>query len=162
MIKQRFNVIVWSLLPVLLLALTGCSSNKAAVQGLDPAPKAIQVELAMASPAQLPAFAQKSEPRVQEAYRFAIANPDIMTQIPCYCGCVNMGHKHVRDCFIKNVKPDGSLEFDNHAAGCGICIDITQDVMHLTRQGQPLKIIRTYVDTKYSQFAPSTHTPPVE
>lgn len=162
MIKRHFNLLTILTLPLLLLALAGCAVNEGAMQRLTPTPKAVQVELAMAPHTVLPAFVQESEPRVQDAYRFAIANPDVMTKIPCYCGCGNMGHEDARDCFIKDVQPNGSIEFDNHAAGCGICVDITQDVMRLTRQGQPLKTIRAYVDTKYSQFAAPTNTPPVE
>jgi hypothetical protein len=162
MIKQHFNLLTVLILPVLLLVLAGCSFNEGAAQRLPPTPKAVQVELALASHHQLPDFVQESDPRVQDAYRFAIANPEAMTKIPCYCGCGNMGHENARDCFIKDVLPNGAIEFDNHAAGCGICVDITHDVMRLTRQGQPLKTIRAYVDTQYRQFAAPTNTPPVE
>lgn len=162
MIKQNSNLLTILILPVLLLVLAGCSFNQGAMQRLPPTPKAPQVELAMAHHSELPGFAQESEMRVRDAYRFAVANREVMTKIPCYCGCGTMGHEHALDCFIKDIQPDGSIEFDNHAAGCGICVDITQDVMRLTRQGQPLKDIRAYVDAEYSQFAAPTNTPPVE
>jgi hypothetical protein len=149
------------ILPVLLLVLAGCA-NEGAMQRLAPTPKAVQVELAMAPQSVLPGYAQQAGPRVRDAYRFAVANPDVMTKIPCYCGCGTMGHDHALDCFVKDVQPDGSIEFDNHAAGCGICVDITQDVMRLMRQGQPLKTIRAYVDAEYSQFAAPTNTPAIE
>lgn len=162
MIKRRFNLLNVLVLPVLLLALAGCAINEGAMQRLAPISKAVQVELAMAPQSALPSFAQEAEPRVRDAYRFAMANPDVMTKIPCYCGCASMGHKHALNCFIKDVQPNGSIEFDNHAAGCGICVDITQDVMRLMRQGQPLKTIRAYVDAEYSKFAAPTNTPPIE
>jgi hypothetical protein len=162
MIKRRFNLLTVFVLPVLLLVLAGCAINEGAMQRLAPTPKAVQVELAMAPGSVLPGYAQEAEPRVRDAYRFAIANPDVMTKIPCYCGCGTMGHEHALDCFVKDVQPGGSIEFDNHAAGCGICVDITQDVMRLMRQGQPLKAIRAYVDAEYSQFAAPTNTPPIE
>ena len=53
-------------------------------------------------------------------------------------------------------------EFDNHAAGCMICVDITQDTMRLLRQGKELKAIRAYIDTTYSQYAAPTKTEPIE
>lgn len=162
MIKQRFNLVMLLALPVLLLTLAGCRINEGAAQRLVSTPKAAQVELAMAPHSELPGFARESEMRVRDAYRFAVANPEVMTRIPCYCGCGTMGHENALDCFVKDVLPDGSVEFDNHAAGCGICVDITQDVMRLTRQGQPLKTIRAYIDAEYSQFAAPTNTPPVE
>lgn len=40
-----------------------------------------------------------------------------------------------------------------------ICVDIAQDVMRLTADGQKPAVIRTYVDAAYSHIAPGTHTP---
>jgi len=58
----------------------------------------------------------RSAPQVvQEAYRFAIANPEILEKLPCYCGCGNMGHTSDLDCFIEEFKPDGSIAFGYHA-----------------------------------------------
>ncbi|HXV97120.1 MAG TPA: PCYCGC motif-containing (lipo)protein [Anaerolineae bacterium] len=161
MIKLRFNIFNLVILAGLFLVLVGCTSY-GAMQKLTPTPKVTQVKLAIAPKSDLPAFAQKTEARVQEAYRFAIANPEVLTKIPCYCGCGTMGHRHTLDCYIKEFRPNGSIEFDNHAAGCGICVDITQDTMRLMRQGQDLKAIRAYVDAQYSQFAAPTNTPPIE
>jgi hypothetical protein len=160
MIKLRdiFNLII----PVaLLLVLVGCTSY-GAMQKLPPTPKIVEIKLALAPIQDLPGFAQEAEPRVRDAYRFALANPKVLTKIPCYCGCGTMGHEHALDCYIKDVQPSGAVEFDNHAAGCGICVDITQDVMKMMRQGNDLKSIRAYVDAEYSQFAAPTNTPPVE
>ncbi len=104
----------------------------------------------------------KTAPKtVQEAYRFAAANPDVLENYPCYCGCGNMGHKSNRDCYIKNIQADGTIEFDNHANGCTLCVDITQDVMRLMREGKDVATIRDYIDTTYSPFGPSTDTPAV-
>ncbi|MCL4303812.1 MAG: hypothetical protein KJ077_49470 [Anaerolineae bacterium] len=163
MIKRHFDLLTVFVLPVLLLGLAGCAINEGAMQRLAPTPQAAQVELALAPQSALPGYAQEAEPRVRDAYRFAVANPDVMTKIPCYCGCGTMGHENALDCFVKDVQPNnGSIEFDNHAAGCGICVDITQDVMRLMRQDQPLKAIRAYVDAEYSQFAAPTNTPAIE
>jgi hypothetical protein len=54
---------------------------------------------------------------VREAYRFAIANRGILQQIPCYCGCGSDGHKNNADCYIKDVKPDGTVDFDKMSFG---------------------------------------------
>jgi hypothetical protein len=132
------------------------------MEKLPPTPPAERIRLAMADTADLPAFAQEAEPRVRDAYRFAVANPEVLTKIPCYCGCGSMGHQHALHCYIQDIQPGGYIAFDNHAAGCGICVDITQDVMKMMRQGEDLKTIRAYVDAAYSQFAAPTHTPPIE
>jgi hypothetical protein len=41
----------------------------------------------------LPSELQSQPASVQEAYRFAIANPEILKQVPCYCGCGSIGHE---------------------------------------------------------------------
>jgi hypothetical protein len=114
----------------------------------------------MAPEGALPDKARKAPPKVREAYRFAIANRGLLSQIPCYCGC-GAEHKSDADCFIKEVRADGSIVFDGMSLGCGICIDIARDVMHLLDEGKALQEIRAYVDTTYSRFGPPTPTPPV-
>jgi len=109
----------------------------------------------------LPDEVKSAAKTVQEAYRFAAANPEVLEQYPCYCGCGNMGHKSNRDCYIENIQADGTIEFDNHANGCTLCVDITQDVMRLMREGKDAATIRDYIDTTYSPFGPGTDTPAV-
>ena len=65
----------------------------------------------------LPDFVRDAPPQVQEAYRFAIANPDVLQNFPCYCGCVSAGHTSNLDCYVQEIQPDGTLVFDNHAFG---------------------------------------------
>lgn len=57
------------------------------------------------------AFWQAS-PDVQEAYRFAVTNPRVLEYMPCYCGCGNQGHTSNKDCYIDEVRPDGSVVLD--------------------------------------------------
>ena len=76
-----------------------------------------QGELALAPESALPDFAKDAPPQVKEAYRFAIANPDVLSKFPCYCGCGAVGHKSNLQCYIKETGPDGSIEFENHAFG---------------------------------------------
>jgi hypothetical protein len=92
---------------------------------------------------------------VQEAYRFAAANSEVLEQLPCYCGCGPIGHTSNYACYISEEKSDGELVFDNHALGCSICVDITQDAMRLLSQGKTVPEIRVYVDDSYSQFGPT-------
>ena len=72
---------------------------------------------ALAPESVLPANFRKAPPSVREAYRFAIANRGILQQIPCYCGCGSDGHKSNADCYIKDVKPDGTVDFDQMSFG---------------------------------------------
>lgn len=67
---------------------------------------------ALAPESALPAAVRQAPTKVQEAYRFALANRDTMRWIPCYCGCGAEGHRSNADCYIKDVKSDGSVVFD--------------------------------------------------
>jgi len=104
--KTRFLFMVCLLL-ALTVGASACGS---------PAASAGQT-LTLAPESALPDFVQDAPSQVKEAYRFAIANPDVLTFIPCYCGCGAVGHKSNLQCYIKATRPDGSIEFDNHAFG---------------------------------------------
>lgn len=73
--------------------------------------------LKLAPESSLPEFVSQAAPQVKEAYRFAMANPDILSAFPCYCGCGAVGHQSNLHCYIKEVRADGSIDFDNHAFG---------------------------------------------
>ncbi len=73
------------------------------------------VELAPASA--LPPEVRAAPQGVQQAYRFALANADLLQQIPCYCGCGAMGHGSNYDCYVESVAADGTVEFETHALG---------------------------------------------
>ena len=64
----------------------------------------------------LPDNLRKAPPKVRDAYRFAVANRDMLRQIPCYCGC-GAEHKSNAECYIKDVRPDGSIVFDPMSFG---------------------------------------------
>ena len=113
-------------------------------------------KISMLDASHMPAAVRSAPHRVQEAYRFAGANADVLSQFPCYCGCGPMGHGSNYACFWQN---EGVL--DSHALGCGICVDIAQDVMRGMQQGRSLAEIRAQVDKDYSRFGPATDTPPI-
>ena len=104
---------------------------------------------------EMPSEVQTAPVVVRQAYQFAAANPDVMEDIPCYCGCGNVGHTSNYACYVSDVDDKGILTFDNHALGCSICVDITQDVMRLRREGKSPLEARTYIDAMYSKYGPS-------
>jgi hypothetical protein len=114
-----------------------------------------QADLPMMSMDQMPMEVQSAPVTVQQAYQFAAANPDVMKNIPCYCGCGNIGHTSNYSCYVSSVDDQGKLSFDNHALGCSICVDITQDVMRLLREGKSPQEARAYVDATYAKYGPS-------
>ena len=135
---QRFFTFIAVLL--LFFLLTGCSQG-GEEQGVKLYPDN-----------QLPEDVQAASQAVQEAYQFAAANPDIMQNIPCYCGCGSMGHTSNYSCYISSVDEAGNITFDNHALGCSICVDITQDAMRMTAEGSSVDEIKAFVDTTYSKY----------
>jgi hypothetical protein len=124
------------------LFITGCSTIKSHTYK-------------MASMADMPHEVQSAPEVVQAAYQFAVANPDVLTQLPCYCGCGGMGHTSNYSCYVAGENPDGTLAFDGHALGCSICVDITVDAMRMLDEGKPMAEIRSFVDQTYSAFGPS-------
>jgi len=132
-----------ALFPVLLLA--ACAPQETT-------PKA---ELHMGHESSLPKTIATAPARTRDAYRFAMANPDALRNVPCYCGCGPLGHKNNYDCYIKGANADGSFDFDTHALGCDICVDITQDVMRYTKTGKAPADIRAAFDKTYSARGPS-------
>jgi hypothetical protein len=74
-------------------------------------------DIVLAPLSQMPTFVQTAPRSVQEAYRFAVANPNLLEQMPCYCGCGKVRHDDNIDCYVKTFNQDGSVaRFDNHAA----------------------------------------------
>jgi len=125
--------------------LTSCSTSSASgAAGLD-----------MASMEDMPGEVRSAATVVQQAYQFAFANPDVLQQIPCYCGCGEIGHASNYDCYVSNIGSDGKITYDAHAVGCSICVDITQDTMRLHKQGKSPAEIRSFIDQTYSQYGPS-------
>jgi hypothetical protein len=71
---------------------------------------------ALAPESALPDNLRKAPPNVREAYRFAIANRDVLRQVPCYCGC-GAEHPSNYECYIKEVRADGTYQFDYMSLG---------------------------------------------
>jgi hypothetical protein len=142
-VKYRSGLMLLLLLAALVLAACG---GKSSPSGSTHAPP-------------LPDFVRDTPSRVREAYQFAVDHPDELSKYPCYCGCGAMGHASNLSCYISDRAADGTITFDNHAIGCGICVDITQDVMRLRDDSKSAPQIRAYIDAQYSPFGPSTNTP---
>ena len=140
-ISRKFLFIL--LISIIALAsLPACSTQQA-------------TDLDMMPMAQMPAEVESAPVTVQEAYQFAAANPDVMKNIPCYCGCGNIGHTSNYSCYVSSVDEKGVITFDNHALGCSICVDITQDAMRLLKEGKTVPEIKAYIDATYGKYGTS-------
>lgn len=143
MLKIRL-VSITILAALLLASLPACSGPSSASEHLE-----------MMALDQMPAEVQSAPVSVQQAYQFAAANPSLMKQIPCYCGCGDIGHTSNYDCYISGADNKGTITFDNHALGCSICVDITQDVMRMQKDGKSPGDMRTAIDATYARYGPS-------
>jgi len=147
--SSRLLIVLILTLTVLSGALTACSAGAPASGNPD------HGDMKMASLKDMPMQVQQAPVSVQESYQFAVANPDVLKEIPCYCGCGSMGHTSNYACYVKSVDDQGVVSYDDHALGCSICVDITQDTMRMMQQGKTVPEIKTYVDDTYAKFGPS-------
>jgi hypothetical protein len=138
--KILFPIMIAMLLLAFLPACSAAQSNKA---------------VNMASMSGMPAEVQSAPVSVQQAYQFAIANPEVLKQIPCYCGCGNIGHTSNYSCYVTGVDAKGVISYDNHALGCSLCVDITQDTMRMLKDGKSPGEIKAGVDSTYSKYGTS-------
>ena len=100
----------------------------------------------------LPDYALASK-KTEAGYRVAIAISGTLENVPCYCGCGSVGHKSLKDCFIK-----GEGVFGEHASYCDVCVDEALDVYVWQKQGIPLKEIKSRIEKKYSRYGEPTDT----
>jgi hypothetical protein len=133
----------------LLIALIALASMSA---GCGSAAQGETHELAMAPLHSMPMEVQSAPVAVQQAYQFAVANPEVLSEIPCYCGCGALGHASNLACYVRDGSTADAPLFDAHALGCLICVEITQDTMRLLRQGESVADIKDYVDTAYAKY----------
>jgi hypothetical protein len=145
---NRWLLIILPAMFIVSLGLAGCSAEgKSGAAGHG---------FAMAPLTDMSAEVQQAPITVQQAYQFAVANPEILKHIPCYCGCGAMGHTSNYSCYVAGTGVNGEVIYDNHALGCSICVDISQDTMRLLDQGKEVFEIFAYVDSSYSRFGPPT------
>ena len=83
--------------------------------------------------------------RTRAAYQVAKDIPDVLEQLPCFCGCMtSFGHKNNLYCFK-----------DEHGSACEICQDIALDARKMHDQGMPTDKIRENIKDKYARYAPT-------
>jgi hypothetical protein len=96
---------------------------------------------------------------VRAAYRFAAEHPEILSYVPCFCGCERGGHRGKEDCFVKARNTQGDVtEWDAHGLDCAVCLDVANEAMQMHRSGASVRDIRSAIDKKWSSPT-SGHTP---
>lgn len=147
----------WGAMPTMVAKVPTIDATPAGQVAADmPMPGA---EVAWAS---RPAYV-RSNPATEEAYAFALAHPQIVRWMPCYCGCAAMDHGSNLDCYFKHAQPGDRATFEEHASFCDICVQITLKTKELNAQGRSLHDIRLIIDQTFGGTVPGTLTdqPPV-
>lgn len=100
-------------------AASASSANAPAADApASPAPQFTSADLEGLPMPPLPYVPQTAGPvdLMRQAYVFAARNPDVLSYVPCYCGCgMSDGHQSNVDCFVESRAPNGAVtEWDVH------------------------------------------------
>jgi len=78
--------------------------------------------------------------KARAAYAAAKEIPEVLSQLPCFCGCMdgNMKHKSNLYCFA-----------DNHGNICDMCQNIALEAQEMHRKGTPVSQIRDKIRAAY-------------
>lgn len=107
-----------------------------------------------------PSWLKAAPASYREAYAYAVASPETLSYIPCYCGCgAHSGHKSIHDCFVAGRNPDGTVVYDTHGVSCDMCVDSALLTKRMVKDGKSVMEARQAVVSKYSSLGPSTDTP---
>lgn len=155
------TVVVLAVAGLIVLAGLGVIYLTAGSSGSDAPPRAAgNGQQATMSNSMLPDYVRAAPKDTQMAYQFALDRPDVMMWMPCYCGCGgHSGHKSAHNCFVREDSTAANPKFDEHGAGCDMCIGIAVDTKTLTEQGKSLREIRSFIDDKYGSIGAATDTP---
>ena len=100
---------------------------------------------------------------VTAAYEFAAEHPEVLSYVPCFCGCQRMGHRGNEDCFVRARDINGDvIEWEPHGMECEVCIDVATRAAALYAAGTSLADIRATVEHDWAgRTQEHTPTPPV-
>ncbi|KAB7708993.1 hypothetical protein F9802_02315 [Bacillus aerolatus] len=108
----------------------------------------------------MPGFLKDKDDQMKAIYLAAAKNPDVLSSMPCYCGCGDSaGHKSNLNCFVAEMTEE-KVVWDDHGTRCGVCLEIAAESVLMKKEGKSLKEIRQYIDEKYNEgYAKPTPTP---
>lgn len=108
----------------------------------------------------LPEYPLGRSPEViRAAYQFAAEHPEILTYVPCFCGCERSGHQGNEDCFVKARAANGDVTaWEPHGMECNVCLDVATQAMQMHASGASVRDIRAAVEQKWASQAQQMHT----
>ena len=96
---------------------------------------------------------------IRAAYQFAAEHPEILSYVPCFCGCERSGHQGNEDCFIKARGANGDVtQWEPHGMECNVCLDVATQAMQMHASGASVRDIRAAVEQKWASQAAQSHT----
>lgn len=109
----------------------------------------------------LPDYVLMSSEKVKDTYLLAAKYPNVLSSVPCYCGCgVEDGHTSNLNCFVDKMGANNTVEaWDQHGITCDICVNIANDAVQMHQSGKSPKEIYSLIKEKYSQYGEPTPTP---
>jgi hypothetical protein len=80
------------------------------------------------------------DPRAEAAYQVARDIPEVLAELPCFCGCMTaFGHESNLFCFR-----------DEHGSGCEICEGIALDARDLHNKGLSIEKIKDEIRQRWA------------
>ena len=109
----------------------------------------------------LPDFLSDKPEEMQMVYAAAGKASELLEWIPCYCGCgESAGHLSSKNCFVNEIREDGTVVWDDHGTRCLVCMEIAVESIKMQQEGKSVKEIREAIDSKYNEgYAAPTNTP---
>ena len=98
---------------------------------------------------------------VTAAYQFAAEHPEVLSYIPCFCGCQQAGHRGNHECFVRSRAVNGDvIEWDEHGVECAVCIDVATRSRQMHASGASVADIRAAIEREFGPQSPTmTPTP---
>jgi hypothetical protein len=111
-------------------------------------------------PLDLPSYPLGRSPEViKAAYIFAAEHPEVLTYVPCFCGCERSGHRGNEDCFVKSRAANGDVSvWEPHGMECNVCLDVATQAKQMYSSGASVKEIRAAVEQKWAAQSAEMHT----
>jgi hypothetical protein len=97
---------------------------------------------------------------ITAAYEFAAEHPEILSYVPCFCGCERSGHSGNHDCFVESRASNGDVvAWDPHGVECAVCIDVATRSRQMHSSGASVRDIRTAIEKEFAGSPVMTPTP---
>ena len=86
-------------------------------------------------------------------------HPEVLSYVPCFCGCEHMGHRGNEDCFVKARDVNGDvIQWEDHGMECAVCLDVATRSLQMYTSGASVSDIRAAIEKEFTPLS-TNHTP---